>query len=133
MTLDFGGGDDSYSGPASESWEVSETMPARRTRRRWTAQEKAQITAESFSSGATVTDVAHRHGVSVNLLYNWRSKVRHRQEEVRLVPVTIDDRSRGVMSHPAPIEIEIGGACVRIRGAVDGLALKTVLSAIRFS
>lgn len=114
---------------------VSAPMPARRQYRRWSAQEKAQITAESFSPGETIADVALRHGVAVSLLHYWRRKVRDHgtMEEMRFVPVAIeDDRPRGVLANPAPIEIEIGDACVRLRGAVDGVALQTVLSAIRF-
>ena len=36
-----------------------------RTNRRWAAQEKARITAESFEPGANISAVARRHGVVI--------------------------------------------------------------------
>jgi transposase len=39
-----------------------------RRRRRWTAEEKARIVAESFEEGANISEVARRHGVVRGLL-----------------------------------------------------------------
>ena len=47
------------------------------TRRRgWTAEEKAQILAESFQPGASVSEVARRYGVNCGLLWTWRHEAR---------------------------------------------------------
>ena len=45
-------------------------------RRRWSNDEKARITSESFRPGASVSDVARRHGMSLGLLHHWRRAVR---------------------------------------------------------
>ena len=45
-------------------------------RRKWSAQEKAAIVAESLAEGAIVSDVARRHGLSPQQLFGWRARVR---------------------------------------------------------
>ncbi len=46
------------------------TGPARR--RRWTTEQKLRIIEESYLAGASVSEVARRHGVAANLLFRWR-------------------------------------------------------------
>ena len=46
------------------------TGPARR--RRWTTEQKLRIIEESYLPGASVSEVARRHGVAANLLFRWR-------------------------------------------------------------
>jgi transposase len=48
----------------------------RERRRRWNDAEKAEIVAESFRRGASVSWVARRHGVSASQLFNWRKAAR---------------------------------------------------------
>jgi len=52
-----------------------ELITGQRRRRRWTAQEKARIVAESFEEGANISEVARRHGVVRGLLTVWRRQV----------------------------------------------------------
>src|SRR6201997_2860690 len=51
-----------------------ELMTGQRRRRRWTAEEKARIVAESFEEGANISEVARRYGVVRGLLTVWRHK-----------------------------------------------------------
>lgn len=44
----------------------------RERRRRWSDEEKAQIVAESFREGVSVSWVARRHGLSPSQLFAWR-------------------------------------------------------------
>jgi transposase len=44
----------------------------KRPRRSWSDDEKRKIVAEALCPGASVVDVARRHGVNANLLFNWR-------------------------------------------------------------
>lgn len=44
----------------------------RRSRRRWTAAEKAEIVFQSFSTDEPVSTVARRFGVHPTQLYRWR-------------------------------------------------------------
>src|ERR1700719_2598994 len=57
-----------------DSYRRIEVITGQRRRRRWTAQEKARIVAESFEEGANVSEVARRHGVVRGLLTVWRHK-----------------------------------------------------------
>ena len=45
-------------------------------RRSWSAEQKAQIVAESLSSGASVCAVARRHGLTPQQLFTWRRQAR---------------------------------------------------------
>lgn len=137
------------------SYRRIELITGETRRRRWTAEEKAGILAESFQPGAKVSDVARRHGVNRGLLWTWRHQARKRGmvAEQTFVPVRIVDeasapptsatakrrqnaalmtaaRPEGTRAGPATgsIDIEIGGARVRISGAVDAAALRQVLT-----
>ena len=44
----------------------------RRTRRTYSDEEKRRMVAEACQPGASVADIARRHGVNANLLFNWR-------------------------------------------------------------
>jgi transposase len=102
--------------------------------------------------GASVAAVALAHGVNANLVFKWK-----RQQSVRptsaksrrsavLLPVTIDPlppvggtsvaapRSGSTTTRTAPagvIEIEFGGARVRLRGTVDEASVRCVLQTLR--
>jgi transposase len=121
-------------------------------RRRWTVEEKARILAESFQLGARVSEVALRYGVNRGLLWTWRRQVRKHEAEVepafvpiRIAAATAAPRSSAAVElnqPPAPpvpvevrtesaagsIDIELGDVRVRVMGAVDAAALRTVLS-----
>jgi transposase len=105
---------------------------AQKHRRRWLERLKRQIVAETLEAGASVSVVARRHDINANQLFRWRREWRdgllgEGASGERLVPVTIADRER-----PAPsagtIEIElVGGARVRVYGAVEAATLRQVL------
>jgi transposase len=79
-----------------------EPITGQRRRRRWTAEEKARIVAESFEEGANISEVARRHEVVRGLLTVWRRQV-SRAVGVQVpgfVPVRID-----------PAGSADGGAC----------------------
>ena len=48
----------------------------RRSRRSWSDEEKRRIVAEAVLPGASVADIARRHGVNANLVFNWRKIAR---------------------------------------------------------
>ena len=104
-------------------------------RRRWSREEKARITAESFVAGANVSDVARRHALSLGLLHHWRRLARRagRGEDAVFVPVVAREEAgeAGSGGSGALIEIALGGACIRVRGRVDGATLRTVIAAVR--
>src|SRR5262245_53151720 len=122
-------------------------------RRKWSAQEKAAIVAESLADGAVVSEVARRHGLNPQQLFGWRSRLRNAVKgptpssddaTPAFVPAIVEDEppspapalpavvamgAAGV--DPAPIEIALGGVIVRVRGDADPRALTTVLKALR--
>jgi transposase len=129
-------------------------------RRRWSAEEKSRIIAESLLPGAQVTDIARRHGVSRGLLYTWRREagwlpsapamppgpdfvpvLQSAPEEphsaIAVAETTALDRgSLRVPKRRALTggEIEVvlpGGARLTLRGRVEATALRAVLSALK--
>ena len=52
------------------------TAVAKRCRRSWSDDEKRKIVAETLCPGASVADIARRHGMNANLLFNWRRLAR---------------------------------------------------------
>jgi transposase len=104
----------------------------------------------SLQPGASVSGIALDSGINANLLFKWRRQ--HLRADARataaavstpvLLPVTIEaptPRAAAAGSTSLPtasantsvIEIEIGGARVRLRGGVDEASLRTVLTALR--
>ena len=56
----------------STSAPSTATGPAHRTRRSWSAEEKARIVAESDRPGVVQKEVAARHGISEKTVRTWR-------------------------------------------------------------
>jgi transposase len=105
-------------------------------RRRWSNDEKARITSESFRPGASVSDVARRHGMSLGLLHHWRRAVRREagdglQTFVPLLPAEGPGDAPVTQKLSGEIEIEFCGARIRVSGPVDGASLNIVLAAVR--
>ena len=124
-----------------------------RSRRQHERAFKDELIAQSLVPGASVAGIAMKGGINANLLFKWR------REHVRamavsaptaatLLPVcviaetasppTVQPTVRvgtGINRSlpPGVIEIEIAGAQLRLRGAVDEAALSTVLRALRQS
>ncbi|MCP4329322.1 MAG: transposase [Alphaproteobacteria bacterium] len=106
-------------------------------RRRWPEALKRQIVAETRAPGASVSVVARRHDVNANQLFRWRREYEARSlaGDPGLVPVALCAVDTGALPTPAAtgtIAIEmVGGARVRISGAVSGAALRQVLEHLR--
>src|ERR1700722_8072287 len=116
-------------------------------RRKWSAQEKVAIVAESLAEGAVISEVARRHGLSPQQLFGWRSRLRDAVKgsvpasdatpafvpaivegepppsAALALPAAVAMSAAGVA--PAPIEIVLGGVIVRVRGEADPRAFMT--------
>jgi transposase len=109
-------------------------------RRLRTAEEKLRIVRETLVAGASVAEIARRHGVNANLLFSWRRQ--HEQgvlaertrppRAAKMLPVRIAAPSALPSRAAAPaIEIELPcGARVRVIGDVATEQLTAVLSAL---
>ena len=128
----------------TESYRRIELITGTTRRRRWSDDERARILAESFEPGANVSAVARRHGVNGGLLHTWRRQARTRAREAEadaplFIPVAIakasgdavDETPRLLSSRGRMIEIETGGALVRVPTGVDPETLAVVLAALR--
>ena len=128
----------------SEHRHMSEAGEARRLeiftgagrRRRWSAEAKAQIVAESDAAGTTVSGVARRHGLTVQQLFTWRRQLRQvvgrPAAEAGFAPVVVDRSMMGGGSVAAAgIVVEMAGAIVRVPPGASPATVATVLQALR--
>ena len=115
-----------------------------RRRRFWSSDEKRRMVSESFTPGASVSEVAQRYGVNANLLFTWRrqkarSAARGGAEPFELLPVRVSDEKR---VPAAPVEasarvlvgrMEIvlaAGERILVGADVDTAALARVVKAL---
>jgi transposase len=116
------------------SFRRVEVLTGTPRRRHWSAAEKAAIVAESVAPGAVASAIALRHGLHRNQLYAWRRELRSSAAADAGVPVPdfvpVVAQSEAV-SGAAAIEIEIGGALVRVGSGVDLGLLGEVLRLIK--
>ena len=68
--------DDTRGASATARTHRIEVITGVERRRKWSAQEKAAIVAESEAEGAVVSEVARRHGLSPQQLFGWRASMR---------------------------------------------------------
>jgi len=113
---------------------------AKRRRRVRPEDEKRRIVAETYERGASVSEVARRHGLNANLLFTWR-RVMGRvapasaEEPPRFVPAVIVTEAEAA-STPVPppagaMEIVlVAGDRVIVDRTVDGAALARVIEAL---
>lgn len=124
-----------------------EVLAGPERRRRWSVEEKLRILAQSAAPGSSVMLVCRMHGISSGQLYTWRRQFRT-GELTGFAPVTVNPllgqlasvspdvdpvSANDEVDRPASgmIEVELrSGAKLRITGAVDGAALRQVLSAL---
>jgi transposase len=135
-----------------------EVITGRERRRRWTADQKREIAAESLQPGVSPVMVARRHGISSGLLYTWRqrllcgglgavadTKPRFVRVDVVAGPPQLEAATPAApqLAPPATplvspaagpdgrIEIMLsGGAKVRVDAQVNEAALRRVLAAL---
>jgi transposase len=118
---------------------LAETVKTKKRRR--TIKEKRDIVEETLVPGASVARVARRHDVNANQVFYWRKLFRQGRLGIsmnpQLLPVKVEaDRAteasksavRGLS--PGTMEIEFPKGTLRIAGAVDVAALRTVLESL---
>ena len=109
----------------------TEALTAVRRRGKWTEQQRRRIVADSQVAGASIQEVALRHGVRPNLLSAWRRQAAKRPKmavKTRFAAVRVTATAAPVQGS---IEIDLSGGCVRVRGIVDAAMLREVLAATR--
>jgi transposase len=120
------------------------TGPVRR--RRWSAEDKARIIAETLVPGARVSEVARRWQICSQQVFGWRREARRDLGTAAATPtgpmasefvpiVTEADPVTTVPHTSTPvIEVRLAGAVVRVVSGMDDTArLTAVLRAVRAS
>jgi transposase len=108
-------------------------------RRRWSAEEKGRIVAESYARGAVASEVARRHEITSQHLFAWRKAARQGRlvlpEDATplFVPVVTapPPEAAAKSSRAGSIAIEIAGVVVRAEPGVDLVFLRDVLRAVK--
>jgi transposase len=127
-----------------------EVLTGPERRRDWPDSRKIAIVAESLAPGVNVSEIARRHEINPQQLFGWRKTFRAEAlalfEAARpsdlppFAPILIEGPGPSIVTPPAAllegagdssIEISVGGACVRIRGAADVKTLALVLKALK--
>jgi len=128
-----------------------QTRGSSRRRRQHERAFKDELIAQSMVPGASVAAIAMKGGINANLLFKWRREhvkamAAPAPTAATLLPVCVIPEASSpstaqptapvvpaVNSSPGVIEVELAGARLRLRGAVDETALSTVLRALRHS
>jgi transposase len=137
-------GDDVLTEPVARRIEVF-TRAGRR--RKWSAEAKAQMVAESYAS--SVGEVADRYGLAKTQLFTWRRDARAKSPApadpvpLQFAPVLIESmpapiaprpkrlRSRGRRGGDGGIKLEIGGVTVRVERWADAKTVAAVIRALK--
>jgi len=116
------------------SFRRLEVLTGTPRRRHWSNAQKAAIVAESLTPGVRTSEIALRHGLHRNQLYEWRRQFRSGAVADAglvasdFVPVVAENQS-GLDTRA--IEIEIGGATVRVGAGVELSFLGKVLRLLK--
>lgn len=121
-----------------------EVRESARGRREWPASVKGRIVRESLEPGATVKDVAHRHGMAPQQLTTWRRAARQGRLALPEDPVAevgfgfaalviAEEPAPRMDEHLAPapaVEIVAGGVVVRLDGATPAVRIAEIAAAL---
>jgi len=118
-------------------------------RRKWAPAQKAEILAEIYGSGDTVSAVARRHRLTPQQLFGWRREAQRGASRAAndagaghgatFAPVVVEEALPSLEAPVAPtegggpsiIEIVIGAATVRVTPGADAATLTAVLRAVK--
>src|ERR1700722_1017992 len=113
------------------------TGPGRR--RRWSADEKARIVAETLVPGARVSEVARRWQICSQQVFGWRRAMRQDLPSVpgktttpatpSFIPIVSEAIPAATVQHTVSaasgIEVKLAGAVVRVSSGMDDAAQLT--------
>ncbi len=109
-----------------------------RSRRRWADETKARIVAETLRPGATVDEVARRHGLSSNHLSSWRTLARKGKlvlpaprDAVEFAAMVMAPPDRGApLSEATGPEIMLGAVTVRLEPGASAERIAAIVRAL---
>lgn len=121
-------GDDVLMMPAGRRIEV---FTGAGRRRRWSAEAKAQIVAESYAT--SVGEAADRHGLSKTQVFTWRRAAQQTVAATGFARVEVDGLQGPQTREAGVIEVTLGSASIRIPPGSDPRLASAVLLALRVS
>lgn len=125
---------------------MNDQVTRTKRRRRYHSPElKRELVARSLQPGASVAAIAMEAGINANLLFTWRrahldamttQTVKGPGTAPVLLPVKLEapgkaNVSTGPVAMPGTIEVDIGGARMRLYGPVDEASVRLVLQTLR--
>ena len=135
-------GDDVLPKPVARRVEV---FTGAGRRRRWSAEAKARIVAESYAT--SVGEVADQYGLSKTQLFTWRRDARgggvESPQEPVFVPVVLGTSAEATAAQgepkpkkvrrarPGGIELEIDGVVVRVERGAEARTVAAVIQALK--
>ena len=133
---------------SGDGFRCVEVITGVRCRRDWSVDDKLAIVAESFATRTSISDVARRHGLNRNQLFQWRAQFREGKlgepaaiGEFVPVEVSATDRllappaERGTKGETglggAVIELVVGSVTVRVPPGADEATLRRVVGVVK--
>lgn len=104
-------------------------------RRRWSDAAKGRIVRESFERGASVRDVARRHGIAPQQLTGWRREAREGQlvlvedDHTTFVALEVDDAAP-ITAVASMMEISVGRVVVRACASTPSTRIAEIAAAL---
>lgn len=113
----------------------------RRRNRQWPDEVKARIVAETLRPGATVSEVADRHGLKANHVSSWRTLARNGklvlpapEDAVEFATLMVDPVDEALAAaEPAASsgpEIMVGSMIIRLEPGASGSRIASVVHAL---
>lgn len=130
-----------------DGFERLEVLSGPTGRRSWSRETKARLVAETFERGASVADVARRHGLRAQQLSAWRGEARKGklvlpiEDEAEFAAVVAAEdlgvacRSRNVAGGAVDgrVEVEADGVIIRLSGDTPAARIGAIADALRGS
>lgn len=113
----------------------------RRRNRQWPDDVKARIVAETLRPGASVSEVAERHGLKANHVSSWRTLARNGklvlpapEDPVEfaalMVAPVVEDVTAAVPTASAGPEVVVGSVTVRLEPGASSARIASVVHAL---
>jgi transposase len=112
----------------------------RRRNRQWPDAVKARIVAETLRPGATVSEVADRHGLKANHVSSWRTLARNGklvlpapEDAVEFATLMVDPVDDAMAAEPAASagpEVVVGSVTIRLEPGASAARIASVVHAL---
>lgn len=136
----------SYDDAGTKPFRRFEVFTGSGRRRSWSEADKAEILAESYAGGESVSAVARRHGLSPGQLFSWRRELKKAAVAPMFVPAIIEvdpqssptpsssmkrRRARRPRHTETAVELEIDGVAVKIARGADAKVIAAMIDALK--